>query len=67
MPLDRLKDFTAIDYDRFASAMVIALSAVNLTSTVNVDGREVARTTAPFMQSELNRIQTRNDRRLGYI
>lgn len=67
MPLDRLKDFTAIDYDRFASAMVRALSAVNLTSTVNVDGREVARTTAPFMQSELNRIQTRNDRRLGYI
>ena len=67
MPLDRLKDFTAIDYDRFASAMVRALSTVNLTSTVNVDGREVARTTAPFMQSELNRIQTRNDRRLGYI
>lgn len=67
MPLDRLKEFTAIDYDRLASAMVRALSAVNLTSTVNVDGREVARTTAPFMQSELNRIQTRNDRRLGYI
>jgi hypothetical protein len=67
MPLDKIKDYTGIDYDRLASAMVRALSAVNHTTTVEVDGREVARTTAPYMESELNRIQRRSNRKLGYI
>ena len=67
MPLDKLKDYTAIDYDRLAGAIVRALSGVNHTTTVNVDGREVARTTAPYMETELNRIQTRANRKLGYI
>lgn len=67
MPLDRLREFTAIDYDRLASALVKALSSVNTTTTVEVDGREIARTTAPFMETELNRIQTRANRKLGYI
>lgn len=32
---------------------------------VEVDGKEVARTTAPYMQSELDRNQTRSDRKHG--
>lgn len=67
MPLDKIQDYTGIDYDRLASAMVRALSAVSHTTTVEVDGREVARTTAPYMESELNRIQRRSNRKLGYI
>lgn len=67
MPLDKIQDYTGIDYDRLASAMVRALSAVNHTTTVEVDGREVARTTAPYMETELNRIQKRSNRKLGYI
>ena len=67
MPLDKLKDYTAIDYDRLASALVKALSSVSHTTIVDVDGKEIARTTAPYMETELNRMQTRANRKLGYI
>ena len=67
MPLDKLKDYTGIDYDRLASAMVNALSAVSHTTIVDIDGREVARTTAPYMETEMNRRQTFANRKLGYI
>ena len=43
-----------IDYDRLADALVRSLSGVNMTSTVNLDGKTVAKTTAPFMETELN-------------
>lgn len=39
----------------------------NITVVVQVDGKEIARTTAPYMESELNRIQRRANRKLGYI
>lgn len=67
MPLDKLRDYTAIDYDRLAGALVKALSSVTHTTVIDVDGKEVARTTAPYMETELNRIQTRANRKLGYI
>lgn len=67
MPLDKLKDYTAIDYDRLAGAIVSALSGVQTTTTVQIDGKEVARTTAPFMETELNRRQKFNNRKLGYL
>lgn len=38
-----------------------------ITVVVNLDGREVARTTAPYMETEINRIQNRANRKLGYI
>ncbi len=34
---------------------------------VQLDGREIARVTAPHMESELNKIQSRANRKLGYI
>ena len=55
-----------IDYDRLADALVRSLSGVNMTSTVNLDGKTVARTTAPFMETELNAITKRTSRRQGY-
>ena len=67
MPLSKLKDYTAIDYDRLAGAIVSALSGADHTTVVSIDGREVARTTAPFMETELSRRQKMGNRRLGYI
>ena len=32
---------------------------------VNIDGREVSRVTAPYMQSDLNRLETRESRKRG--
>ena len=55
-----------IDYDRLADALIRSLSGVNMTSTVNLDGKTVAKTTAPFMESELNSITKRTNRKQGY-
>lgn len=38
-----------------------------VTIVVQLDGREIARVTAPHMESELNKIQNRANRKLGYI
>lgn len=40
-------------------------SQYTIVVPVEVDGKEVARTTAPYMQSELDKKQTRNDRKHG--
>lgn len=49
------------------SALADAMSNLTAVAVFNVDGKEMARTTAPFMSTELDRIQTREDRKLGYI
>ena len=56
-----------IDYNKLAKAMISALSGVNMTSTLNVDGRTLAKTTAPFMSDEINKIDYRANRKLGYV
>ena len=67
LPLDKLRDYTGIDYDRMAAAILRALSGAHQTIEVTVDGKEVARATAPYMEPEINRIQKRNSRKLGYV
>lgn len=42
-------------------------SSKPLTIILQVDGKEIARTTAPYMQDELNKRETRSNRKLGYI
>lgn len=56
-----------IDYDRLANAMVKALSGIEMTSTVQMDGKTVAKTTAPFMQTELNKMSKLSNRKLGLV
>lgn len=71
VPLDpfwkRLDENGKIDYAQLAAAIVSALSSVELTNNLNVDGRTVASVTAPYLKKELDKIQTRNNRKLGYI
>lgn len=56
-----------IDYELMADALVKALSSVNITSTTNLDGKVVARQTAPLIRRELNSLDARQNRKLGYI
>lgn len=64
---DRLENTNNIDYVKLASVMVDALSNIQMVNNMNVDGRTVAQTTAPFMKTELNKLDTRSNRKLGYI
>ena len=55
--------------DRWGESITNASGANGgpITIILQVDGKEMARTTAPYMETELNRIQTRSSRKLGYI
>ena len=53
--------------DRWGESLTAARNSEPITVILQVDGKEVARTTAPYMETELNRIQTRANRKLGYI
>lgn len=58
---------TQIDYDRLASTMINALSGMNINTAVNVNGKQIAQATAPFMKTEINTLEKRNNRALGVI
>ena len=58
---------TFIDYDRLATTMLNALSGMNINTAVNVNGKQIAQATAPFMKSEINAIDRRNNRALGVV
>ena len=49
----------ASDYDYYSQAEYTVVVPVNL------DGKEVARLTAPYTEAELNKRQTRQNRKLG--
>lgn len=55
------------DYNTFVSAIKSALSDLTAEAVFNVDGQEMARVTAPFVSAEIDKIQVRADRKLGYI
>lgn len=57
----------SMDYNVLAGVLTKALSGVQMTSTLNVDGRVVAETTAPFMETQLNSLTKRANRKFGYI
>lgn len=56
-----------IDYDKMAYAMLKALSLANNTVELVCDGRVIARATAPYMQTEMSTLTTRQNRKLGYV
>lgn len=56
-----------IDYDALASAIVTALSGVDTSIVMNIDGKRVASTTAPYMNSAINQLQARQARQLGIV
>lgn len=75
--MDTMSDATAftplsssVDFGGSGSALdglINALSSIRVEVVTNLDGKEVARVTAPFMQDELNRRETFASRKLGYV
>lgn len=57
----------AVGDNNIAYDLISALSSIRIEVVTNIDGKEVARTTAPFMQDELNRRETFANRKLGYV
>ena len=56
-----------IDYDRMAGALTGALSGIEITAIFEVDGRVLAKTTAPLINKEINSLNTRDGRRRGDV
>ena len=71
VPLDpfwkRLDERSAIDYELLGAAVANALSRAGIETVVNLDGKAIARGTARAMQTEMNRLQARDSRKLGYV
>lgn len=56
-----------IDYNALAAAVVGALQTSNADVYVVVDGKVVAQTTAPYMNTAINRLQQRQARLAGIV
>lgn len=54
------------DYNSIATGLIDALSGIEMKSVVQVDGKTVAETTAPFMEKALSTRTARANRKLGY-
>ena len=71
IPLDRLNEFTqsedALDYDKLAKAIASALGLAKAEVVVQMDKDVLVRTTAPLFRRELDRLDTRNNRKLGML
>lgn len=71
VPLEKLwtelEQRAGIDYNKLAAVLVSALAQVQVVSTTNLDGKTIAKETAPLIRKEINTIDSRNNRKLGYI
>lgn len=56
-----------MNYAALATAIVDALTGVDASIVLNVDGRKVADTTAPYMNTAINQLQARQNRQLGFV
>lgn len=56
-----------IDYEKLASAIVGAITAVNTPLILNIDGKTVASVQAPYMNAAINTINERKQRQLGIV
>ena len=54
------------DYNSIATGLIDALSGIEMKSVVQLDGKTVAETTAPFMEKALSSRAARANRKLGY-
>ena len=70
VPLDpfwrKLDEKTAIDYELLGNAVANAISRAGIETVVQLDSKTIARGIARPVQSELNRLQSRDGRKLGY-
>lgn len=71
VPLEKLwtelEQRAGIDYNKLSSVLVSALAQVQVVSTTNLDGKTIAKEIAPLIRKEINTIDSRHNRKLGYI
>jgi tape measure domain-containing protein len=71
VPLDpfwkRLEASGGIDYNMLATVLINVLTNLDRTNVMVVDGKVVARSTAPYMRKEINSIDARANRALGIV
>lgn len=71
VPLEKLwtelEQRAGIDYNKLSAALVSALAQVQVVSTTNLDSKTIAKEIAPLIRKEINTIDSRNNRKLGYI
>lgn len=63
--LDDIKE--AVGSNNLADALYEALSGIRIELISNIDGKEVSRIIAPLLAPELDRIERRANRKLGYV
>lgn len=56
-----------IDYTKLAKVLYDGLNKVNTITNVQIDGKTLAQATAPMMKSAINTLDTRANRKLGYV
>lgn len=56
-----------IDYDALGEAVARALARIQLTSIIEIDGKQIARATAKDMLEEIKRLQGHTGRKYGYV
>ena len=70
VPLDpfwqKLDEATAINYEMLGAAVADALSRAGIETVVQLDSKTIARGIARPVQNEINRLQSRDGRKLGY-
>ena len=64
---DRLESTGKIDYNMLATVLINVLSSIDRTNVMVVDGKVVARSTAPYMRKEINRLDTNVSRAHGLV
>jgi hypothetical protein len=55
-----------IDYEKLSACIVAAMMSVNTDVTIDVDGKKLANVTAPYMNTAINAIQRKQERKLGF-
>lgn len=56
-----------IDYGMLANAIITGLAGASSPIVIQIDGKTVADTTAPYMNTAINQIQARQARQLGLV
>ena len=55
------------DYNLLGKAIVSALTGVDTSIVLDIDGKAMSTTLAPYMNAAINKVQARENRQLGYV
>lgn len=65
--MNDIRSATGFNADAIGAAIVNALMSANADIVLNIDGKELASITAPYMNAAINQVQARQARKMGYV